>query len=298
MGDEPLTPCVVVVTWQAASTVSACLASVPPDAHVIVVDNASEDGTVEIVRAARPDAVVIENQSNLGFAAAANQGIRAASALQDIVLLNPDAVLAPGAVAALATFAAEHPRVAATSALIVDDHGRAERFACGRDPTLLSVAVHEAGAGTILPSLSLYRGGPSAQPEKVDWVAGTAVLLRRRALDTVGLFDERYFLYAEDIDWCRRARQAGWECWINPAAVATHAGSAAVSSAGNWVDRWRLGSLDTYIGETRGSAAQIATRAVRVAGALARTVVFFVVGQRERARARLRDARTLVAAKW
>lgn len=304
---DPADVVVVIVTFRAASTIRACLASIPREVPVIVVDNASDDGTAAIVAAARPTARVIANHDNLGFAAAANRGIGAAGDAH-VVLLNPDATLAPGVLGAMAAFADATPRAAAVSAFLEDEHGRPERVGGGRDASIASVAVHELGLGAVLRSQSLYRPGDPRRPLQLDWVAGTAVWLRREALDDVGPLDESYFLYAEDLDWCRRARQKGWECWVTPAARATHLGSSSVNAAESWVDQWRLGSLDRYIGRAHGRKAQTTTRLIRAAGAALRGATFriasLIVGDprrtayRERAASRLHDALALLTGRF
>jgi GT2 family glycosyltransferase len=129
-------------------------------------------------------------------------------------------------------------------------------------------------------------------------VAGTAVLLRAATLSEVGQFDEGYFLYGEDLDWCHRARAAGWEVWIDPSAVADHQRSSSVNVAGSWVDEHRLGSLDRYVRRHCGPLATSVIRLLRVVGAAGRFVLFGIIGTitrdegvRRRSRRRGRDAR-------
>lgn len=287
---------VVVVTWNSAATIGDCLRSVPADMTVVVIDNASTDRTAAEVATARPTALLRVNESNQGFAAAANQGMAELPGA-DVLLLNPDATLAQGAVEALARFADGKPRAGAVSALVVDEEGRPERYASGREPTLASVAVDAVGAGRIATRWSLYQPGSASVPTKTDWVAGTAVLLRREAICDVGPFDESYFLYCEDIDLCRRLREHGWEIWICPAAVATHRRSSSVNRAGHWVDAHRIGSIDRYFGRQHSRPATAAFRAVRAMGSGARAAAWWMVAlvsrddhARVRARQRRRDA--------
>src|SRR5207244_648862 len=183
---------------------------IPEGIGVIVVDNASHDATVDAVARSRPGATVVVNEENLGFASGVNRGMSRAPDNHDVVLLNPDARLRPGAVERLMAFLDDRPRAGAVSALIVDEGGVPERYSCGREPSLSSVAVHYLGLSSPLRRWSVYSPPRGSAAQRRDWVAGTAVLLRRRTIDEVGRLDESYFLYAEDHDWCRRARDAGW----------------------------------------------------------------------------------------
>lgn len=270
-----------MVTWNAAHLVGPSLTSVPAAADVVIVDNASSDGTVPAARAARPDARVIELATNVGFAAGANCGMRAV-ADGPVMLLNPDCRLAPGALEHLLEFLGLHPRAGLVSALVCSPDGRPERHASGREPTLLSIAVHYLGLTRFLPRLSLYRPGPSSAAAQREWVAGTALLARRAALDEVGPLDESYFLYAEDHDWCRRMRAAGWEVWVTSGARAEHVGAASVAVADPTIRRHRITSLDDYYARQHGALATAAVRVIRVVGYSVRAAAFFVVGSATR----------------
>src|SRR5581483_252459 len=139
---------------------------------------------------------------------------------------------------------------------------------------------------------------PGAGEKRRDWAAGTALLLRTEALREVGPFDESYFLYCEDIDWCHRARRQGWEVWASGDALAVHARSSSVNSAGSWVDVHRIGSLNRYYARTHGRLLTLAFVSVRAGGLLGRAFVFWLLaglrhddGLAQRARQRRADAR-------
>ena len=289
----------IVVTWNSRDSIAPVLSSVDPDVDLVVVDNASDDGTADEVERLYPRATVVRNSTNRGFAAAVNQGA-AAAATEFILLLNPDAELTQGALAALLRFADSQPKAGAVSALVVDRRGRPERFSGGAQPSLLSVAVHELGLTSLFRSHSLY--GVHATPASMEmgWVAGTAVLIRREAFVAVGGLDERYFLYCEDMDLCRRLQHAGWETWLCPEGRAVHGRSIAVAKAGSWVDSYRLGSLDRYYAGQARLASLAIFRLVRLAGAALRALVFTAAGiilrrkaMRDRGAARARDASIL-----
>ena len=287
------------MTWNSRDLVPSSLASLPPDVDVFVVDNASEDGTADYVEGSHPDVRLIRNESNRGFAAAVNQAA-AESSSEYLLLLNPDAELCSGALASLVSFADSRPSIGAVSALVVDRGGEPEMFSGGRQPSLLSVAVHELGLSRALGGLSLYGVASRSEPHMLGWVAGTCLLLRKSAFVLVGGLDERYFLYCEDMDLCRRLLEAGYETWLFPSARAIHRRSTAVNRAGPWVDDYRLGSLDRYYASRTRRAPMAAFRTVRLAGASLRAGAFWVGGfvmrnptMRARGIARARDAALL-----
>jgi N-acetylglucosaminyl-diphospho-decaprenol L-rhamnosyltransferase len=286
----------VVVTWNAADEIGGCLTSLPPDVRVVVVDNASQDGSADAAAAARPDATVVRTGRNLGFAAGVAAGLARVEDADAVLLLNPDARLEPGALDTLTALLHRQPRAGLVSALVVDRAGVPERFAGGRALSLSSLAVHELGLARLLPSRSTYRPGPQAAAEQRDWVAATAVLARRAAIDAVGGPDPSFFLYAEDRDWCRRLRSAGWEVWVEPAARVVHRRSASVNAAGSWVDVHRIGALDAYWQQLHGGRRLVPFRLLRLTGTVLRAAALSVLaparGPEARARAaqRRRDA--------
>jgi N-acetylglucosaminyl-diphospho-decaprenol L-rhamnosyltransferase len=219
-GEEGAGSDVVVVSYRSAADLAACLGSVlaqePAPASVTVVDNGSDDGSVGVATA-HGGVDVIALDRNIGFAAAANRGVAAGSA-PSVLVLNPDAVLAPGALAALRAALAADPGLAAVTASISDPDGSpypsARRF-----PSLPTAAAH-AVLGLVRPANRWSRS--YLNPTEPDWIAGTAFLARRAALEAVGGFDERYFMYVEDVDLCWRWRQGGWRVGVARDAAVTH----------------------------------------------------------------------------
>jgi len=217
---------VVIVNWNTAELLEACLrsclaAQVPGEAtEIIVVDNASTDDSVARVRNLAPAVRLIENTQNTGFARANNQGI-AASRGTCVVLLNPDTVVPPGGLAALAAFMESHPDAGACGPRLLRTDGTTQPFAFGNDPTpayLLRRATNR-----------LLRGQPmhdwdTTEVQSVDWVAGTCLCVRRTAMEEVGLLDEAMFMYFEDNDWCLRLRQKGWRVYYAPEVAIVHVG--------------------------------------------------------------------------
>jgi N-acetylglucosaminyl-diphospho-decaprenol L-rhamnosyltransferase len=204
---------VVVVTHFSAAVIEACLAAAAPAARVIVVDNASQDDTRAIVRRTLPAATIIANATGVGYGNAANQGI-AAAATEFVLLLNPDAVLAPDAVPLLVEAADRWPDAAILAPALKDAQGRWE-------------VSHDVG---LFARAGL---GPRADAEPTgdicaDYVSGAVMLLRRSVVETVGGFDPAIFLYYEDDDLCLRVRRAGFAIVRVAAAVARHRGGGSV----------------------------------------------------------------------
>ena len=189
--------------------------------RVVVVDATSTDGAVAGVALAHPRITTI-SAPNDGFAASNNIAI-AATGGRYVLLLNPDAELAPGAVDALVVYAEAHPRTAVVGAKILNADGTVQAMSFGRFPSLAQVI------GLRFWRLwQRIRGNQGlsprdfSQPRSVDWTTGAALLVRREAIDDAGAMDAGYFLYYEDVEWCHRMRDRGWDIAIEPAAQAIH----------------------------------------------------------------------------
>lgn len=228
---------VVVVSYNTRELLRRCLGSIKetaPFAQVVVVDNASPDGSAAMVAREFPAGKLIANSDNRGFAAATNQGIRALGDDADFVLLlNPDAMLCSGALPALLGFMLAHPRVGVCGARLLYPDGRPQEGAF-RFPTLL-MAVFDlfTPRGPLLGRLPAsylngrYREERGDEPFPIDHPLGAAMLIRGEALAEVGLFDEGYWMYSEEVDWCFRCRRAGWAIWQVPAARVIHVAGAS-----------------------------------------------------------------------
>ncbi|HEY2435339.1 MAG TPA: glycosyltransferase family 2 protein [Vicinamibacterales bacterium] len=218
---------IVIVSFNAAVDLAACLASLaaarPSVPHeIIVVDNASSDASVLTARGV-PGVQVIPLDTNLGFAAANNVGIRATSG-ELILLLNSDTIVPPGAIDALVARLRLDPVIAVAGPRLVDGRGQPE-LSFGR---MIGFGVESrrkllmrriaAGAGD---SLDWLRNETSRE-HIVDWVSGACLLVRRRDAETVGLLDERFFLYTEDVDFCASIRKLGRKVLFTPVATITH----------------------------------------------------------------------------
>jgi GT2 family glycosyltransferase len=218
---------VVIVAYRSRELLRRCLESLdsypPAFLRVVVVDNASHDGTVEIIRTAFPHVQLLESGGNVGFARATNAGIRIGHA-PFVLALNPDTRVPPGVLEELLDVFAEHPDVGICGCRLAREDGSFDHASRREFPTVLSALGHFTGLGRhrLAPApLAAYRA-PDVREGVVDAVNGAFMLMRRAALDEVGLLDEGYWMYMEDLDLCYRFREAGWSTWYQPSVTVTH----------------------------------------------------------------------------
>jgi N-acetylglucosaminyl-diphospho-decaprenol L-rhamnosyltransferase len=218
---------VVVVSFNTRELLARCLESVGAEAgrrsvEIVVVDNGSSDGSAAMVGERFPAVRLIENGANLGFAAAANRAIRSSRAAY-VLLLNSDAALDPGSLAALLERADATPRAAIVGARLAHADGRFQA-SHAPFPTLFVEALILTGVGRLLHGPWYPSRGPqeSGVARAVDYVPGACLLVRRAAIEAVGLLDEQYFMYSEEVDWCYAMKRAGWQVWYEPRASAVH----------------------------------------------------------------------------
>lgn len=267
---------VVVVTYDSAGHLDRLLASLRREAagtsvRVVVVDNGSSDATLERARA-HDDVLTVAGHGNLGYAGGINVGTRHLADVDAVLVLNPDLVVEPGAVAALLA-RLQRPEAGLVLPLLLHDDGTVAP-SLRREPTVTR-ALGDAVLGRYLGDrpawLSETVRDPTAYawPHPADWGTGAAVLVRAATARSVGDWDERFFLYSEETDYCRRVREAGWEVWFEPAARVRHAqggsGTGPQLTALLQVNRVR------YARKHRSAAAAGATLAVTALTSAART---------------------------
>jgi N-acetylglucosaminyl-diphospho-decaprenol L-rhamnosyltransferase len=229
---------VVVVCWNDREKIATALDSVfgltevrhdPGFTNVVVSDNGSTDGSRDYIGERYHGRVqIVENGANLGFAAACNRAFAATSSPY-VFLLNPDAELHDHALAEIAAFLDDHPRCGIAGSRIYNYDGSVQQ----------SIGAFDTWGGAFLrssawgewPMLRRFANGAGLRdyatyerPRKVDLVIGAALAIRRSMLDEIGSFDERFFLYHEEVDFAKRAAEAGWETWFVPASEAVHEG--------------------------------------------------------------------------
>ena len=226
---------VILVSYRSRAVLGPCLESLATcelrvPLEVIVVDNDSQDGTVQWLEREHPTVRVIANPHNRGFASAVNQGLAVAEA-EYVLLLNPDSLVdAAGLERLIATLASDLSCAVAAPQLL-DDDGTPAR-SCGRFPTLWTLACEHLWLSRLFPRARWaagykYAGTPLETLDEVGWASGAALLIPRRALRLVGPLDAGFFMYMEEVDWCLRAHQAGFRIRYVHDAVFTHTGQHA-----------------------------------------------------------------------
>jgi N-acetylglucosaminyl-diphospho-decaprenol L-rhamnosyltransferase len=219
---------VVVVTWNALPWLEQCLDSVR-GRDVVVVDHGSTDGTLDFVREHHPDVRIVE-QENKGMGGGNNAGMRVAGG-RYFFLLNSDAWVVGDGLERLVEFTDGQPDAAVVGPRLVNRDGTLQRSARG-EPTLWPLATEYLFLRKFAPRTRLlnplYRGDfAHDRVEEVDWLFGPALLVRRAAADQVGLFDESFFMFSEEVDWLTRFRNAGWKVLFFPGAEVVHVGGAS-----------------------------------------------------------------------
>lgn len=240
---------VVIVHYKATEHLRSCLRSLcDKNCKVIVVDNHSQDGSENMLRGEFPHVNLICNDENLGFAKACNQGVQLADTPY-ILLLNPDTLVLPEALDKLVSFMDGHPQAAAAGPRLLNQDGTVQHSAYNF-PGYVWVPAHFSRLGPWFRAVPFFRKAlqrfllyfiQEAKMIEVDWVTGACLLLRREALAEVGLLDESFFLFFEEIDWCRRAGEKGWKVYYFPEAEVVHflAKSAEKNPDVAYLERYR-----------------------------------------------------------
>ncbi|MCU1459992.1 MAG: glycosyl transferase family 2 [Acidimicrobiales bacterium] len=268
-----------VVTWNTAELSADALRRLLDsdqgcELRVLVHDNASSDGTPDVIARRVPEAHVDAGASNVGFAAGMNQ-LLAKSDADWFLALNSDAWPEPGAIGRLIGAGEARPRAAAVAPRVERPDGSLEHsthpFPSVRVALTTGLGLDRVLGRAFADRMLLEGAWAHDRVRRVDWAVGAALLMRRIAVDRIGGFDERFFMYAEDLEWCWRAGRSGWEVWFEPAAVVCHVGNA--SGARGYGDRrTRAYFANTYrfYREAHGDGAMRLYRALNLAGALRR----------------------------
>ena len=292
----------ILVTYNSRGLVDAAISSAEAaareagiDLEIVVVDNASADGTADHIAERYPSARLIRNVRNLGFGRANNQAFREATG-DYWLLLNPDATLEPDALSYLVTFIEGRAGVAAVAPTVEDERGGGAESS-GMAPGTRSLVSHFFLLNRLLVGDhgGPWRGfqlarRPGLGPRPVDWLGAMAMLARPASIAEVGGFDERFFLYGEDVDLGERLRVNGWELWLVPAARARH---LIAGSQGRVSSRWVQALHDAYAVRS-GRARTVLLDLVLAIGLLARAAAATATGgdtfHRRRMRAAARSA--------
>lgn len=233
---------VIIVNWNTRDELRECLRSLHPSLHpdvqaeIIVVDNASWDDSVAMVKREFPEVKLIENRLNEGFGKAHNRAAQVAQG-RYLLLLNSDARAHPGALKQLVDYADAHPDVGIIAPKVLNPDGSLQ-YSCRRFPVYEAGLFRNTLLGRLFPQNRFVRDYlmtdfDHAHTMEVDWVSGCAMLIRRETWHQLGGFDEQFFMYCEDVDLCWRAHEAGWKVVYHPDAIVTHAIGRSTDKAVN-----------------------------------------------------------------
>lgn len=264
---------VIVVNWNTAAPLRDCLRSVARETarlphRVIVVDNASADGSADLVRREFPDAELIVAPANLGFAGGNNLALPLVES-EYLALLNPDTVIEDRALERLVACLDARPAAGAVGPRLRHPAGRYAIENGGWQPTIGTVVAHYSGLSRLAPrrirGLHLIGGGP----RRVGWLSGACLVARRAAARAAGPLLEEWFMYAEDVEWCDRLAARGWELWYEPAATVLHLDRQATGQRGAaFSTLWARGLRQHYARRSRPARARLLLFDAALAGGL------------------------------
>jgi hypothetical protein len=225
----------IVVSWNTKEILAQCLDSLTAEQiegghEILVVDNASTDGSPEFVRERYPEIILLESGENLGFAKANNLALETCTG-ETILLLNPDTQVLPGALSSLLCFLETHPSAGTCGARLLNPDGTLQ-FSCSPQPSLRS----ELQRLLHLPGIRQDGYYPMedwdvSAPRRVDTLLGACLMVRRSSFEQVGFLDAAFFMYSEEVDLCKRIRQKGWEIYWVPEAKVIHYGGQSTQQA-------------------------------------------------------------------
>lgn len=257
---------VIIVNYNSGALTQACIESLQRQRdirpiEIIVIDNCSNDDSVAFLRSDFPEIIVIANKENRGLAAGVNQGIRAANG-DFLLLLNPDIILLDNAVNKLRKYLVDHPKVGVVGGKLLSPNGELQDSAF-RFYRPLTVLYRRTWLGSTLAGRRevgrfLMNDYDHQRARTVGWLMGSCYLLNRKAVEEVGGMDERFFLYFEDVDWCRRFWEKGWQVVYVPDAEFSHFHQRSsqrqrwVGLLTNWTTRAHIQSAIKYFWKYRG----------------------------------------------
>lgn len=274
---------VVIVNWNTADLLDECLRSVERHGgadrrlDVVVVDNASSDGSADLVRERWPSVRLIANDENVGFCRANNQAIRVTDA-PAVLLINSDARLTEGCLDAMLGYLDRDPRAAIVGPRLEYGDGAFQRWTAGRELSLRSCANHflslDAFADRFPAFAGIYLRHDTDVAFRPGWVSSAVMLVRREAFDDIGLLDERIFVYMDDVDLCQRALDGGWNIWYAAEATAVHLMGASSKRETGRASPEALRSLNRWYARRHGRVAAGALRGLEVVGFAGRAAAY------------------------
>lgn len=269
---------IVIVTWNTREVLRDCLQSIYEQAgriafEIIVIDNASSDDTAGMIAREFPTVRLLCNGVNRGFAAANNQGIGMAKG-RYILVLNPDTIILDSAIAKTVSFADKHPEAGIVGCHVLNSDGSLQR-SCYSYHRVLTVLIHTFGLQRLFPKSRFFGRQDMTwfdfkTVREVEVIAGCFMLVRRKAMEDVGLMDEAYFMYTEETDWCWRMKSQGWKLLFFPDAEIIHLGGVSANQCSLEIQLEAIRSPLLFIKKTQGAVAQWTANLLLLVGTLLR----------------------------
>jgi GT2 family glycosyltransferase len=276
---------IIIVNWNTKKLLKDCLTSIYEqtlniDFEVIVVDNCSTDDSTKMVRAEFPKAILMENETNRGFAAANNQAIATAKG-RYILLLNSDTVILDNAIEKTISFADAHPNAGAFGCRVLNPD-RTVQTTCFMFPSILNMLLSSTYLYKLFPGSKFFGREQMTwwnrnDIREVDVVTGCFILVRREAIDQIGILDERFFMYGEETDWCYRMKKNGWKILFTPVGQIIHfGGQSSAKTPVTMIIQLRL-SILKFIKKHYGRPSIFLARLLTALFFIVRLPVWFVI---------------------
>ena len=299
---------IIIVAWNVRELLYNCIKSVYEQTEgisfeVIYVDNASEDGSIEMVRKEFPEVRIIENEENRGFITANNQAIEIAEG-RYVLLLNSDTIVLDNAVAKTVAFADQHTDAAVVGCKVLNSDKSLQR-ACFMYPSILNMFLSATYLYKIFPRSRFFGRERMTwwdfnDVREVETICGCYSLVRRRAIDQVGVMDPKYFVYGDDPDWCYRFKKTGWKILFTPEPEIIHLGGQTTKQKTREF-RWQLhGSILIFFKLHRSKPEFVLARFLTALFFLLRVPFWLCSGlvQRKDRRRAICTARTYIIGAW
>lgn len=276
---------IAVVNWNARDHLHRCVRSIYDQTRsicfeILIVDNGSTDGSAQMVDREFPEAWLIQNQANRGFSRATNQALQVSRG-RYVLLLNPDTLILDGALDKMIQYADGHPEIGALGCRLLTSDESIDLRCARRWPTLWSELCDKTGLATRFPASRIfgwYQLGywDHAHSREVEALSGACLMVRREALEQVGLLDERFYMYGEDIDWCYRIQQVGWKVLYFAGAEVIHVGGGSSSTVKEELDMVALDSRWLFFRKHYGAPYALAFKAMMLAVTLTKQLFFLI----------------------
>ena len=272
---------IAIPSWNTKDLLDQCLRAVKRSARglraeIVVVDNASSDGSADMVARKHADVMLLRNQVNRGFAAACNLALDRSDG-RHFMLLNPDTIVLEDALRTLVFFMDEHPAIGAAGCRLLNSDGSLQR-SCSCFPSVMTELLDALYLSKLFPrSRSFGRYAMSywgfGEAQAVDWLGGSCLIVRRKAIDEIGPLDEGFFMYTEEADLCYRLWKRGWPVFYYPEAKAIHMGGASAKKSANLIRLLLYTGRNRFIRKHQGERAATRHRLVVGLGATMRLPV-------------------------